>query len=485
MEYICDYCNKPFNMTQNQIRNYKKDPNKAFFCNISCSGKYYAYKSHKNKTEEEKQARNNKIRETLLARENNLSQEEKDKRKMYTNKYWNSLDKEERSKRNKENAKKSKITKLERYGDANYNNPQKISETYKNNNTIDNPARNWDHLSKDQLNIIRNKDLFKAFILNIPLSERCIYTISAKLNIGRSYCSTLINKYDLYNDPEVKIHRNISKPQIELQDYIGSLYPGEIITNTKKVITPYELDIYIPDKNLAIEYNGNYYHTTNNIDKKTHYLKSKLCEEKGIRLIHIFEYEWEDSRQRPILENIIKSALNINTTIYARKLKIIVKDSKLMKDFFNTNNIQGFRGGKFAICLADKETEEVYMSYIIGDAFFGKGKYQYEIIRGATKLGYNVVGGASRIWNYFIKTYNPDSCVYYVDYNYFNGSSLKNIRGMEYIQTQFSFKNYFVKEGIVKNRNPMHHKEVKELEKQGLVYPIYNAGSKVYVWKNR
>ena len=53
MEYICDYCNKPFNMTQNQIRNYKKDPNKAFFCNISCSGKYYAYKSHKNKTEKE------------------------------------------------------------------------------------------------------------------------------------------------------------------------------------------------------------------------------------------------------------------------------------------------------------------------------------------------------------------------------------------------------------------------------------------------
>ena len=277
----------------------------------------------------------------------------------------------------------------------------------------------------------------------------------------------------------------MSQPQIELQEYIKTIYKGQIIINTKKIITPYELDIYIPEKQLAIEFNGNYYHTTNNIDKKAHYNKSKLCEERGIRLIHIFEYEWDDERQRPILENIIKSALGINKTIYARKLNIIVKESKEMKEFFNKNNIQGFRGGKFAICLIDKITKEVYMSYLFGDAFFGKGKYEYEVIRGATKLGYNVVGGASKIWKYFIKTYKPESCVYYIDYNYFNGNSLKNLADMKYIKTQFSFKNYFVNNGKVKNRDPMHHKEIKQLQEQGLVYPIYNAGTRVYVWENK
>ena len=155
-----------------------------------------------------------------------------------------------------------------------------------------------------------------------------------------------------------------------------------------------------------------------------------------------------------------------------------------MREFFDKNNIQGFRGGKFAICLVDKVTKEIYMSYLFGDAFFGKGKYEYEVIRGATKLGYNVVGGASKIWKYFIKTYNPQSCVYYIDYNYFNGNSLKNLANMKYIKTQFSFKNYFVNNGKVKNRDPMHHKEIKQLQEQGLVYPIYNAGTKVYVWEN-
>ena len=57
-----------------------------------------------------------------------------------------------------------------------------------------------------------------------------------------------------------------------------------------------------------------------------------------------------------------------------------------MREFFDKNNIQGFRGGKFAICLVDKVTKEIYMSYLFGNAFFGKGKYEYEVIRGATKL---------------------------------------------------------------------------------------------------
>lgn len=144
---------------------------------------------------------------------------------------------------------------------------------------------------------------------------------------------------------------------------------------------------------------------------------------------------------------------------------------------------KGLGGGKTAICLVEPKTNEVYMAYIMGNAFFGKGKYQWEVIRGATKLGYTVVGGASKIWKYFIETYNPDNCVYYVDYNYFNGKSLENLPHMELITTQYSFKNYWVNENIVKNREPARHREIKELEAQGLVFPIYNAGTKVYVWK--
>ena len=275
----------------------------------------------------------------------------------------------------------------------------------------------------------------------------------------------------------------------ELYNFLKSNYSGNIIKNDKSILNGgvynqygLELDFYIPDKNLAIEYNGTYWHDGNHKDKNYHYNKSKKCEELGIRLIHIWEYEWNNERQRPILENIIKNALGVNENkIYARKLNIEVKKSKDMREFFDKNNIQGFRPGKFAICLVDKETKEVYMSYMFGHCYFGKGKYECEVIRGATKLGYTVIGGASKIWNYFINNYNYNNCVYYVDYNYFNGNSLPYL-GLKYITTQSSFKNYFVKTRNVKNRDPIHHKEIKELEKQGLVIPIYNAGSKVYIW---
>lgn len=211
----------------------------------------------------------------------------------------------------------------------------------------------------------------------------------------------------------------------------------------------------------------------------------------GIRLIHIFDYEWENERQQPILKNIIKNALGINDNkVYAKNTIIEVRPSKDLKLFFEHNNIQGFRGGKFAICLLDKNTKEILMSYIMGSCFFGKGKYQWEVIRGATKLGVTVVGGASKIWKYFINNYKPDNCVYYVDYNYFNGNSLPYL-GLTYLTRQPGFKNFWFdhwkthEKNVVKNREPNHHKEVVEVMKEGKGFEICNAGTKVYVWQNK
>lgn len=275
----------------------------------------------------------------------------------------------------------------------------------------------------------------------------------------------------------------VSNKEVELRKFVESIYEGDIQYGARNIISPYELDIYIPDKNVAIEFNGTYWHSSLQKDSNYHYNKSSLCEEKGIRLIHIWEYEWMNERQQPILKNIIKNALGLSDVkIYARKCNIVVKNSACMKEFFDKNNIQGFRGGKFSICL--EYNKEIVMAYQIGTAFFGKGKYEWEVIRGATKLGYNIVGGASKIWKYFLKEYNPKSCVYYIDYNYFNGSSLPYL-GLQYVTSQMSYKNFWVNEGVVRNREPGRHKEIKELQKNGLVIPIYNAGTKVYVYQKK
>ena len=358
---------------------------------------------------------------------------------------------------------KIESTNLNRYGTKNVfgnkNIRAKINKTIQDKYGYNYYAQR--NINEDTLNITKSKDTLLKYIENLPENSRNMDFISKDLNMHYSSLYQLFKRRCIdVNDVFIHKYSNLELSIKSLLDTNNIEY----IHKDRKMINPLELDFYIPKHNVAIECNGTYWHSTKiNYDKNYHYNKSKLCEERGIRLIHIFGYEWDNQRQRPILQNIINNALGINEhKLYARKLKIEIRPSKVMREFFDTNNIQGFRPGKFAICLVDKITNEVYMSYMMGNAFFGKGKYEWEVIRGATKLGYTVVGGASRIFKYFIDNYNPNNCVYYIDYNYFNGNSLKNMPDMNYIKTQLSYKNYWVNSGVVKNRDPIHHKEIKE-----------------------
>ena len=335
---------------------------------------------------------------------------------------------------------------------------------------------NWNEYTK---NILLDKNNFINWLLSIDENIRTLDYLASLLSCTRH---TIYNYTIKYNCNGLLKYYS-SKEELEILNFLN-LNKIEYVKNDKNIISPYELDFYLSKYKVALEINGTYWHSSLYKDKFYHYNKSKLCEEKGIRLIHIWEYEWNDKRQRPILENIILSACGkIKNKIYARNCKIEIRESKSMKQFFEENNIQGFRGGKFAICLI--YNNEVVMSYIMGKAFFGKGKYEWEVIRGATKLGYSVVGGASKIWKYFKENYNPQSCVYYVDYNYFNGKSIQYLDNFKFIKTQPGFKNWYKNKNIIENRIPSKHMTIKKLEKEGFVIPIYNAGTKVYVWENK
>ena len=77
-----------------------------------------------------------------------------------------------------------------------------------------------------------------------------------------------------------------------LRQDISAIYKGTIKSNTRKIITPLELDIYLPELKIAIEYNGTYWHSSkNNKDISYHLNKSLLSRQLGIRLIHIYEFE--------------------------------------------------------------------------------------------------------------------------------------------------------------------------------------------------
>ena len=125
-----------------------------------------------------------------------------------------------------------------------------------------------------------------------------IYVNKQNSVISKEYLS-IIEQYVKSNQ-----YSNKSKAEQYIIDNLN--YDGIIKHNDRQIIKPKEVDIYLPDLNLAIEYNGLYWHSVEyGTDKYSHRNKSLACREKGIRLIHIFEFEDLDE-QIQLLNKLIK-----------------------------------------------------------------------------------------------------------------------------------------------------------------------------------
>ena len=139
-------------------------------------------------------------------------------------------------------------------------------------------------------------------------------------------------------------NRFSSKGEKEVRSFIESL---GFKTKTKKIyckiIKKYrEIDIFISELNIGIEYNGLYWHSEANpkIYPKYHLEKTELCKKNGIRLIQIFEHEWRDRKDQ--VKSFLRSALNKNENfIYARKCDIRQVSKEETKQFLNNYHIQG------------------------------------------------------------------------------------------------------------------------------------------------
>ena len=138
-----------------------------------------------------------------------------------------------------------------------------------------------------------------------------------------------------------------------VKDYIENIIGFKINKNSRKIIPPYELDIFVPEKNLAIEYDGILWHSEKYIkDTNYHLNKTELCEKVGIRLIHIFDSEWLNKKE--IVKSRLKDVLGVfDKTVFARKCKVCEVDSETSRKFQDTNHIQGAVGASVHLGLYD------------------------------------------------------------------------------------------------------------------------------------
>ena len=207
--------------------------------------------------------------------------------------------------------------------------------------------------------------------------------------------------------------------------FIRQIYNGEILTNDRTLISPYELDIYLPEKKIAFEFNGIFWHSDFNprIDKYYHQKKSLLCQEKEVQLLHIWEDDWK--LKADIIKDYIKAKLGqCEKRIYARKCSIREIDGHTAKEFTNSNHIQGYVNSTYKIGLFHEE--DLISVMLIGKLRNTMGskpkKDCYEIYRVVSDKGIEVVGGFSKMLAYFERIYKPKEIITYGDLCYTNGN---------------------------------------------------------------
>ena len=88
-----------------------------------------------------------------------------------------------------------------------------------------------------------------------------------------------------------------SKHEDDIAYYISTFYSGELVRNSRDTISPYELDLYYPEKKIAVEFNGDYWHSEDFKSKDYHYNKFKKCFESNIILVNIFESIWNSKKE--------------------------------------------------------------------------------------------------------------------------------------------------------------------------------------------
>jgi ribosomal protein L37AE/L43A len=279
------------------------------------------------------------------------------------------------------------------------------------------------HITKDHPDITQHEYIIKFIYKgDAPL---CKCGCGEEVNILRNGNNCDLNK-ETYSRDYIKGHWDWevfvgvgkqSKEELEILNYIKSIYKGPIIESSRNIIENNEIDIYLPELNIGIEYNGLYWHSEkNNVGRTYHINKTNKCANKNIRLIQIFADEWYNKKD--IVKNKIKHILklNNNTKIYARKCIIKPVSTQDKNEFLEKHHIQGKDRSRIKIGLYYNDELVALTTFSPPRIALGakhNNKNEWELSRYVSSC--NVVGGLSKLIKYFIKTNSPTLLYSYSD----------------------------------------------------------------------
>jgi len=267
-----------------------------------------------------------------------------------------------------------------------------------------------------------------------------------------------------------------SKQEQELVEFIKSI-SFNVIERDKSIISPYELDIVIPAKKIAIEYCGLYWHSElAGKDRRYHLNKLEMCEKAGYRLITVFEDELVNNKK--IVFSRLKNLLGykIDNIIYARQCSISEISTKQARKFCEENHLQGYSGSKIKLGAFHKNELVSVMTFSHGNIAKGSKNIDkvWELNRFCSKVGCRVVGIASKLLKYFERNYAWNEIFSYADRRWSSGD-LYDIRGIERVH-RFSLR---------KTKDDLKNVTEWEIRKSQGHNRIWDCGNLKYVKVNQ
>lgn len=405
--------------------------------------------------------------------------------------------------------KKLKNTKLNRYGDENFVNPQKSKETRK----LKYDNENYTNHEKYKLTCQKkygsdNYSKSTHFRNLININYKKIYPnlnfVEIKKGLAVIHCDKCNQTYEITKqliyerdkrnyevctncNPIGNLNR--SGYEHEISSFLTEKNI-EVITNYKIPNTKKEIDIFLPKYNIGIEFDGLYWHSELFKTDNYHLEKTIAAKEHGIELIHIFEDEWVYKSE--IVKSIILNKLKyITSRVNGRKCIIKEVNSSDCKKFLEENHIQGNVKSSIRLGLYHENELVSLMSFSKGRIIMGGKNDEYELNRFCNKINTIVNGSFAKLLKHFITNYNPLELVSYSDLRYFNGTIYEKNNFKFIHQTKpnywyvvgdlrhhrFNFnKKRLIKEGY----NP--NKSEKEIMFERKYYRIYDCGNIRWVY---
>lgn len=216
-----------------------------------------------------------------------------------------------------------------------------------------------------------------------------------------------------------------SSGQLEIYEFVSQFTNAELDV---RISGRKEVDILMRNKGLALEFDGLIWHSTK-YGRKPYNIKEKnqVAKTYGVRLVHIFQDEWEFKRS--VVEKTLRSFLGVDDKVYARSLVIEEVAGDRAKEFYNENHLQGgFSGPGHHLGLFDRSGALIAcmsMSRVTSVRGGLSGSGEYELRRYASTK--TVVGGAAKLFARFLTKLEPSKVISYSDNRIFTGAMYEHL----------------------------------------------------------